>query len=464
MKKKFAVFWVWAIFHHSVFAADPTKLPMPALETLPNGLTIAWFVSDHLPVVDLGLLVKTGYREDPLGKSGTAELLSSVLDRGAGGKTAQEIARSIEELGASRNSSAEEDLFSVAMHGLAPDATTLLSLLAMIALQPDLPPAEVTREHGRLLDRWSHIGDYGEALVALTFRRLILAGTPYGRGNFLSASEFKKVTREDLIAFHKKHFTPKNSILMVVGRVNQEEFRTKILEKFGSWQGEIAMRDRKTYADSRLPRAKGGIVLVDRPNLTQAQVKIGFPAPLITAPEHYALSVSNALLGEYFNSRLNSLVRDKLGLTYAIGSSFSYSKDFAYFIISSATRNESVGQLIKKSIEVMKDLKAGPIQAEEVQMAKEYLVGGFPLGTSTLGAVAMRWLAGQILELGPGYLNEYIPRVQKVTPVDVIQAVNKNFKLDQLVIVVAGESKEIEKSLNAAKLRPVRKVAPEKLY
>ena len=97
-----------------------------------------------------------------------------------------------------------------------------------------------------------------------------------------------------------------------------------------------------------------------RTGLTQAQVRIGFPSPGIKAPEHYALTVANALLGGYFNSRLNSLIRDKLGLTYGIGSSFSYSKDKANFGISSALEYESVGQLIKKTMEVLEDLKKVP--------------------------------------------------------------------------------------------------------
>src|SRR5688500_5943241 len=90
-------------------AAESTQavsaLPLPAREVLPNGLEVIWFLSDRLPVTDLVLLVKSGYRDDPMGKTGTSELVSSVLDRGAGGMTAQQIARSVEMLGASRYSS-----------------------------------------------------------------------------------------------------------------------------------------------------------------------------------------------------------------------------------------------------------------------------------------------------------------------------------------------------------------------
>jgi predicted Zn-dependent peptidase len=148
-------------------------------------------------------------------------------------------------------------------------------------------------------------------------------------------------------------------------------------------------------------------------------------------------------------------LRDKLGLTYGIGSAFSYSKELGTFSISSATRNETVGQLITHTIEVLRELKKGPIGADEVGMAKEYLEGGFPLGTATLGAVASRWLSGFIFDLGPDYLNEFTPKVRAVTAEQVTAAILRNFDIDGLVIAVAGDSQAILKSLNEAKIKPV---------
>jgi zinc protease len=433
-------------------AATEIKLPKPEIEVLPNGLTTVWFVNDQLPVVDLALLVKSGYRDDPAGKSGTAELVSATLDRGSRGMSAQQISDAVEMLGASRYTNSDDDTFTVGMHGLAPDAPALLGLMAKIVLEPEFAPKEVAREHARILDRWNHVGDYGESLAGLAYHRIIAAGTEYGRGSFLSEKEFRNVTRADVIAFHRRHFTPGNSVVMVVGRVNKAEFRTRLQELFGKWQGPAPSRALKKYSDPRIQAPKGQVVLVGRDNLTQAQVRLGFRSPSLKDPDHYALVVANALLGEYFNSRLNSLIRDKLGLTYGIGSSFGYSRDLARFTISSATRNEQVGELLKKTLEVLQDLAKGPIPDAEVNMAKEYLVGGFPLSVATLGTVASRWLSGYIYELGPDYLNEFVPRVSAVTPAQVQAAVRKHLRtqLKDLVIVVAGEPTTVHSSLKSA--------------
>jgi zinc protease len=439
-------------------AAADIKLPVPQIETLPNGLQLVWFLSDDLPVIDLALLIKSGYRDDPQGKTGVTELLSAALDRGAAGLSAEEVAKQVEQLGASRYISGEEETFSLGMHGLAPDADKLLDILSKIALQPDFKPAEVDREKARLLDRWNHVGDYGDALASLAYRRALTSGTSYVRGNFYSVAEFKRVGLPDVLAYYKKNFTPKNSVLMIVGRVDQKSYREKIVKLFGDWKGEAPKHQYRNTTDPHVAHAPGQILIVDRKGLTQAQVRMGFRAPLLQVPEHYALTVSNALLGEYFNSRLNALIRDKLGLTYGINSSFSYSRDFGSQTISSATRNQSVGELVRKSLDVLKDLKKGPIPDEEVDMAKEYLIGGFPLSTSTLGAVASRWMAGYIFDLGPGYLNEFVPKITKVTAQDVLAAVKKDYDLDHMVIVIAGDSKEIESSLKESGFKSYRKI------
>jgi zinc protease len=447
----------------AAYAGD-YKLPVPEIETLPNGLKLVWFRNDSLPVIDLTLLVRSGYRDDLKGKSGTAELLASALDRGAAGISAQDIAHQVENLGASRYISADEDSFTLGMHGLAQDEAVLLDLLGKITTKPDLAPTEVAREKDRILDRWKHVPDYGETLVGLAYSRIVASGTTYGRGSILSAEEFTKVGHDDVVDFHKKHFVPGNSILVVVGRVNPAEFRPLITKAFGDWSGAVPVKKSERYADRRISAERGELLVVERPSLTQAQVRIGFKAPLIQAPEHYALVVANALLGEYFNSRLNSLIRDKLALTYSIQSQFSYAKDFASFTISSATRNESVGQLIHKTMEVLSELKKGPIPQDEVSMAKDYLKGGFPLGTSTLGAVAARWLGGYLFDLGPEYLNEYVPKVSAIGSEDVLKAVAKDFPLEQATIVVAGDVAEIKKSLEGVKLnRRVRVIQPKQL-
>jgi zinc protease len=455
--------FIWSLFALALPASvsadsvtDPLKnfkLPTPALETLPNGLQVAWFLNDTIPVVDLALVVSSGERDDPKGKSGTADLAAAVLSRGAAGIGEKEFSHSIEMLGASWYSTTDDDSSSVGMHGLSTDAPALLDLLAKATLHPDFPPAQIERERVRMIDRWEHMPDYGANLVGLAMHSLVARGTIYGRGGFVSVKEFKRVGRADIVAFHDRNFTPKNAILMVVGRINKAEFRAQIQNLFGSWMGSVPRRAWVKYSDPRVsarPGAPGEVVVIDRPELTQAEVRIGFPGPLFGDPRRYPLAVANALIGEYFESRLNSLIRDQLGLTYSIQSAFTYAEHYGTFGITSATRNEAVGQLIAKTVDVLKDVRAGHVSEVEVSTAKDYLIGGFPLGTSTLSAVASRWVGGWLFGLGPDYLNEFVPKIDAVTAEDVRKAVHETFHLEKMQIAVAGDAKVIEKSLKEA--------------
>jgi len=451
-------------------AADPASAPAapamarlqaPELEKLPNGLTVAWFTRSALPMVDISLIVKSGFRDDPVGRTGTAELVSALLDRGAGGMNAEELARAVESLGATRFSSADDDTFSVGLHGLSEDGPRLAEILARMTLEPAFAEAEVERERERMIDHWAHVSDYAESMAGMVFYRAMRSGTSYGRGNFLSIAELRKIGRAELVAYHKAHFTPGNSILMVVGKVDRERMKAGLLKLFGDpakWSGGAPARSWKNYTDPKLNPRKGEILVVHRPGLAQAQVRFGLKAPLIQSSDHYPLMVANAMLGEYFNSRLNSIIRDKLGLTYSIGSGFTFSKDFASFTIASSTRNESVGQLVRKTVEVVRELRRGPVPVEETRMARDYLLGQFTLAHATQGAVAARWLRGDYYGLGDSYLNAFPAEVVKVNSPDVIAALNRHIDPDRLVIVIAGDAPAIEKSLKEARLGPVRRI------
>ncbi|MEK7692049.1 MAG: pitrilysin family protein [Bdellovibrionota bacterium] len=460
------------------FAVEPTPLPSislstPVLETLPNGLQIAWFHSDALPLIDLLLLVKSGSRDDPNGKSGVSQMVARTLDRGNGGKSGQEIAAAVEKLGASRFINSDDDTFTIGVHGLALDGAELLSSLANIALRPDFPEAEFRREKNNIGDEWRRLGENAGTLASVTFFRAVSAHTSYGRGDAARLSELTALAREDLREFHLKHFVPSNAILTVVGRYDRAAFRQKIVTAFGDWAGIVPTRNWKDYGDQRildkLKRApnkqqrgrkkKALILLANRTGVNQAHIRIGFKAPLINSPDHYALTVANALLGEYFGSRLNAVIRDRLGLTYGVNSGYQYSRGFAYFSIGTSTKNETVAQLITKSLDILEETRNGPLPEEEVGMAKEYLLGSFPVGTATLGSVASRWLSGVVFDRGADFLNEFIPNISKVSVADVTAALQRHFTLEDPIIVVGGDAKVLEKQLKDSGKYEVRLVS-----
>ncbi|RYZ71730.1 MAG: insulinase family protein [Proteobacteria bacterium] len=197
--------------------------------------------------------------------------------------------------------------------------------------------------------------------------------------------------------------------------------------------------------------------------LPQAQVRFGFPIPSIYSKNRYALAIGNALLGEYFNSRLNSVIRDELGLAYGVGSSLSYARDLSYLSIASATALPHTPILIREVQKILESLKRGEVTSEEVDTAKSYLIGGYPMSVATLSAVASRWLAGTVYGLGPDFLNEYIPEIEKVDRARVAASIQEAFKLSELKIVVAGDASKIGPLLKKFGWKNLQILKPEDL-
>jgi zinc protease len=453
-----SLFWM-VTGHAAENSVIQYKLPLPQVETLANGLTIVWFLDDHLPIVDIALMVKSGNRDDLPGKSGTAELVSQLLERGAGGVSAIELSKRVERLGASSYSQSDDDAMSIGLHGLSQDASTLLEMVSLLALHPDFKSVELNRSQQRMEERWQHLGDSAESLAGFIFSRTITNGSSYARGEMKSISELKKLKREDILQFHKTHFTPKNSVLMVVGRVDQKAIRNQIESLFGGWSGDAPTRHYQNYFDPRFKHEKGEIIVVHRADLPQAQIRMGFPIPSLYSKNRHALAVANALLGEYFNSRLNLVVRDQLGLAYGISSSLAYSRAFSFLGLASATHSKQAGTLLLKTNEILNELTRKGTFPDEIVTAKEYMLGGFPLSVATLGAIAVRWLGGYVYGLGPDYLNEFVPKVNEVTKASVDAAIQEAFHLDQMVVVVAGDANQIIPALKKSGYKKIKRVS-----
>ncbi len=447
------------------------RLPTPEIETLENGLRVVWYVDQKLPILDVALLVESGTRHDLRGKSGAAEVLARMLERGSNGLDPAEIARRVESLGASGFASADEESTTLGMHGLSQDAEQLLEILSWMALKPNFAPQEFSREKAKIADSWRHLTDNAESISAFAFGRAILSGTPYARGSLLGLRSLRTLRLEDVRRFHGTHFTPANSILMVVGKVDRKAYREKILAHFGSWKGSRPVKRDVVFRDPKLSVANRSgtdllgreILVIDSPGLPQAQVRLGFRTPGIRSSSRYALAVGNALLGEYFNSRLNLVVRDRLGLAYGIQSSVTYFRDAAFLTVASATAALNTGRLLEETIRQLRLLKAADVTAEEVETAKEYLVGGFPLSLSTLAAVANRWLTGYTFDLGDDFLNGFMPKVSRVEKIEVARAFDEAIRLDRVVIVVVGDAKMIEASLRDKGFRKFRRIPAKSL-
>jgi zinc protease len=452
--------------------SKPVTLPEPQISVLSNGMKIAWLLDENVPVIDLSITVQAGYKDDPEGKSGTAEIVAALLDHGSKGMSAHQLADAIESVAGIRFSSVSGDVISVGVHGLTADVGSLLEVLGKMVVTPEFPLDELQKERATLIERWSHVEDYPEALVNLAYRRMVFAQTVYGRGNILSTAELKKIQRNDVLNYYQKHFIPANSILTVVGQGDRTAIEEKIRLVFGDWRGPsqtplhtppVAMKKYSCKIAQQKSAAgntqKQLVLVIERPHLAQAQIRLGSATISPHEKTYEASRVANVILGEMFNSRLNNVIRDELGLTYSIHSSLSYYKKFSEFSISTASQSGSVGALMSRLIQLLTEFSHGDISPSELEAAKVYLKGSLSVAHLSSNSVMSRWMSGIILGMGPNYTNDFMNQFENSSLSEVSAAARHLFDLGHLTIVVAGDSAPMIQSLKGMNSIQIKQVS-----
>ena len=216
-------------------AERSVKFPPYAVKTLANGLQVVAVSHHEQPVVSLRLLVRAGAAQDPTSKPGVAALLASLLDQGTTSRSAEQIANSIDSIGGALGTGAGTDLSFVNAIVMKDSLTFGLDLVSDIAQRPAFAAEEIERQRQQSLSGMRVSYDDPEFLANVVFDRLIYGQHPYGRPQNGTPETLTALTRDDLLAFHRKWFGANNAILAIVGDVTAEEAFAGAERAFGKW-------------------------------------------------------------------------------------------------------------------------------------------------------------------------------------------------------------------------------------
>ncbi len=350
-------------------SAAPPAVRLPAHETyaLGNGLPVTAMPLEGLPLVTLRLELWSGSGDDPPGREGLAALTARLLTKGTAQRNATEFAEAAEFEGGRLSADAGTERTIVDAEFLAEDLELAVDLLADAVLHPTFAADEVERAREQSLAEIRSELDEPSALASRRFREALFAGHPFGHAPQGTATGVAAVSRRDLKEFHERHFVPSNAHLVIVGRFDRAALRRVLEKRFGSWRGEPPARPPRAA-----PTATGGrrIVLVDKADATQTQIRLGNLGVPRNHPAYFPLLVGNTVLGGGFTSRLVNEVRVNRGLTYSISSSFVSFRTTGMAQISTFTKNESVRQTIDVVLEEARKVREQGITAAELAAAK----------------------------------------------------------------------------------------------
>ena len=431
-------------------AAAPSTASAFDRSVLKNGLTVYRLERAGLPLVQVQLLVPAGGAGDPAGKEGLAALTARLLPRGSAGRTAEAFAEEVEFLGGSLDADAGPDRTLVAGEFAARDFEAGLDLLAGMVRSPSFDAAEFARERDLLAASRDAVLDDAAGLASEALARALFPGHPYARPVDGFRPSLKRLTREDVIDWHARRFVAGEASLALVGPLDAARARRAVERSFGGW---------KRGAPSPAPPAAirpvpaRTVLLVDKPDATQSQIRIGQATIPRTDAAWPALATTNAVLGSGFSSWLNDEIRVKRGLAYGIVSLLVPRRAGATFEVITATRNDKALESLGLALDLVGRMSRADLTEADLDKGRNYLSGLFPLRIESPDALATTILERSLLGLDPNGYASYPRDLRAVRLETAKTAARRGIPGEAAAIVVVGPASVLKEPL--AKIGPV---------
>jgi zinc protease len=437
----------------------PFHFPPVHRRVLPNGLGVMVAENHTFPVATVDVMFPSGGLAEPEARAGAASLAAGLLESGAGGRDAAEIAEAVDALGLALESGVSWDTTLAGFTALTSRLEDGMAILADLVLRPTFPGREVERiRDERLAALAQRRADPSSVADELATRFTFPDGHPFGRRLAGPAAALRELARADVQAFHDAHYVPEGAWICAAGDVTVDQVAALAERWFGGWSGA---RPAVPAPETRNRFDRTTIILADRPGSVQSEVRVGHVGLPRTADDFFAATVMNAVLGGVFSSRLNLNLRERLGYTYGASSSFGLRRLPGTFTISSAIQSEHTAHAVSEMLRDMREMQETLVPAAEVADATGYLAGTFPLQLQTTDGLSGKLSTLAVYGFGDDYYDHYRDGLLAVTPDDVREAARRRLMPDRAAVIVVGDAAALRGPLEALDVGPVEVVDAE---
>lgn len=430
--------WLLAIALGAPLAGQ-VKLPPYTRDVLPNGTVVYLAPKPGLPLVSFRILVKGGREAEPAGLAGLASVTAGLLRRGSANATADEFAEELDGLGGVFAASSGREAVDITAEFLKKDFDRGLTLVADAVLRPTFPEGEVKKALARAADGIKSLKDNPGAAIN-SFYETLFFGTAHPYGRIPDEASVDRMRRDEIAAFHKRMFTGRNLVVVVVGDFDPATAKRRVAETFGAAPAGTAFE----WTADQPPAASARVLLVDKPDATQTYFVIAQPGSKRNSPDRTPLLLVNTLFGGRFTSMINEELRVNTGLTYGARSQVDESRLTGGLYISSYTKTETTGRALDLSLEVLKRLRTQGISAEQLASAKAYTKGTYPPRTvQTSDQIATVLGEMELFGLGREEVDGFFARVDGVTLEQANAVAQKYYRTENLTFVLLGNASKI---------------------
>lgn len=427
-----------------VFVLAFVPVPAKAIEiqrVISDGGVEAWLVEDHtLPIVSARFLFPGGAATDPDGREGLANMVSGLLDEGAGELDSQTFQRRLSDESISLSFSASRDTFGGSLKTLTRNRDEAFELLHLALTEPQFDPDAVSRIRAQILAGIAARANNPSRIAQQTFWEATFPDHPYSRRLEGTAESVAAITGNDLRTFVSRRLARSELIVGVVGDITADELKLLLDSTFG----DLPERAEAYTIPRAEPAAAGEVIVVQKEN-PQSRVVFGQKGLYRDDPDYYAALILNHILGGgSFTSRLYEEVREKRGLAYSVYSYLLPMDSAALWLGGAGTENATVSVSVELVRNQWANARAFGVSQEELEKAKSNLTGSFGLRFDNSSAIAGMLVGVQRRDLGIEYLNERNSFIEQVTLEDVNRVAKRVLDPDALTVVIVGDPENVD--------------------
>lgn len=437
---------------------EPREYHFPAFERfqLDNGLTVMAAHTPGRPLLAAHLVMAGGGAAEPVELAGVTALTGRALTEGTARRDALAFIEASERLGAELHADASWESLTATLEVPRSRFGAALALLAEMVLEPAFPESEIERLRDERINDLRQARANPRRHAERVFPETIYdEASPYRRPLGGVAETVGRVDRAAVVERHRRSSNPGRATLIVAGDLAGLDLAAIANEHLGTWMGDGADDASGTPTRAAANPAGGRIVLVDRPDSPQSELRVGHVGMARKTPDFYAISVLNAILGGIFDSRLNRVIREEKGYSYAIWSSFEMRRAAGPFVVRTAVETDVTVPALTDIISIVRGMRDAEVEPSELTTARDYLVGVFPLRFEVPAQVAAA-LAGLVIhELPDDELDRYRPAIAAVSASELMAAAQRQIRPDDLSTVIVGDAAKVEGPLRDAGIGPL---------
>lgn len=440
----------------AALAFDHEKLTYPTLNdivvpqvqrvTLPNGMRLFLLEDHELPLIYVSARIRAGSIYEPADKVGLASMTGEVMRTGGTtSKTGDELDEELERIAASVETGIGLSSGSASVSVLKDDLDRGLAILADVLMHPAFRPEKIELAKMQIRSSIARRNDQPGSIASREFRKLIY-GPESLYARHTEYATIDNITRDDLVAFHKRFYGPNNMMLAVWGDFDANQMIDKIEKAFADWE----------QIDLDLPATpevdyvwRSSVNLVSKPEINQSNIYLGHIGGLMSDPDYFALTVMNQILGGGFTGRLFKNVRSRQGLAYSVYGRYSSGLDHpGQCYVGCQTKSASTVHAIRAMIDEIEKITKEEVTDEELAVAKDSFLNSFVFNFDSKGEIIRRLMTYEYYGYSSDFLQKTKDSVEKVTKADILRVARAHLKPETLQILVVGNPDDFDESLS----------------